>query len=85
METGAHLEDHEDGCINAATYKVHLPAVGSCSLDVIDGYSDEREAGGIDEDIDDCPQNVVGSTEAESHLYHILYRQSYHGNNNEQS
>ena len=85
METDAHPEDHEDGCINAATYKVHLPAVGTCSLDVIDGYSDEREAGGIDEDIDDRPQNVVGSTEAENHLRYILYRQSYQCDNNHPS
>lgn len=52
-----------------------------CGLYVIDGHGDEREAGGIDEDIDDRPENVVGSTEAESHLHHILYRQSYHGEN----
>ena len=48
-----------------------------CGLYVIDGHGDEREAGGIDEDIDDRPENVVGSTEAESHLHH----QSYHGEN----
>ena len=67
------------GGINAATLLVFL--VGTCGLYVIDGHGDEREAGGIDEDVDDRPENVVGSTESESHLYHILYRQSYHGEN----
>ena len=37
--------------------------------------SDEREAGGIEEDVDDRPQIIVHSTEPESHLQHILYRQ----------
>lgn len=81
METDAHQEDQEGGCVNAATYKVHLPAVGTCGLYVIDGHGDEREAGGIDEDVDDRPENVVGSTESESHLYQILHRQSYHCDN----
>ena len=81
METDAHQEDQEGGSVNGTTYKVHLPAVGTCSLYVIDGHGDEREAGGIDEDVDDCPENIVGRTESEPHLHHILYRQSYHGEN----
>lgn len=81
METDAHQKYQEGGSINAATHKVHLPAVGTCGLYVIDDHGDEREAGGIDEDVDDRPENVVGSTETESHLHHILYRQSYHGEN----
>ena len=43
----------------------------------MDSYGDEREAGGIEEDVDDRPQIIVHSTEPESHLQHILYRQSY--------
>ena len=45
----------------------------------MDSYGDEREAGGIEEDVDDRPQIIVHSTEPESHLQHILYRQSYQG------
>ena len=44
-----------------------------------------EQQGGIDEDIDDRPQNVVGSTEAENHLRYILYRQSYQCDNNHPS
>ena len=40
----------------------------------MDSYGDEREAGGIEEDVDDRPQIIVHSTEAEPHLYDILYR-----------
>ena len=40
----------------------------------MDSYGDEREAGGIEEDVDDRPQIIVHSTEPESHLQHILYR-----------
>ena len=85
METDAHAKDQEDGSINAATYKVHLLAVGTCGLYVIYCHSYEREAGGVDEDVDDCPQTVVGSTESESHLRYILYRQSYQCDNNHPS
>ena len=50
-----------------------------------DSYGDKREAGGIEEDVDDRPQIIVHSTEPESHLQHILYRQSYQGSNDHPS
>ena len=41
----------------------------------MDSYGDEREAGGIEEDVNDSPKTVVCSTETEPHLYDILYCQ----------
>ena len=74
METDTHAKDHNDGSINTTAHKVHLPEVGTCGPNVIYSHSHEREAGGVDEDVDDSPNTVVGSTETESHLHHILYR-----------
>ena len=63
----------------------HLSEVGTGGFYVVDSYGDEREAGGIEEDVDDRPQIIVHSTEPESHLQHILYRQSYQGSNDHPS
>jgi len=63
----------------------HLSEVGTGGFYVVDSYGDEREAGGIEEDVDDRPQIIVHSTEPESHLHHILYRQSYQGSNDHPS
>jgi len=77
METDTHAKDHNDGSINATTHQYHLSEVSTGGFYVVDSYRDEREAGGIEEDVDDRPQIIVHSTEPESHLQHILYRQSY--------
>lgn len=82
METDANTKNYEDGCPNATTHKIHLPAVGTGGLYVIDSHRNKRETGSIDNDVDDGTNIIMSSTESESHLHSILYRQSYHGGNN---
>ena len=85
MEIDTHAKDHNDGSINTTAHQYHLSEVSTGGFYVVDSYGDEREAGGIEEDVDDRPQIIVHSTEPESHLQHILYRQSYQGSNNHPS
>lgn len=79
MEIDTHAKDHNDGSINTTAHQYHLSEVSTGGFYVVDSYGDKREAGGIEEDVDDRPQIIVHSTEPESHLQHILYRQSYQG------
>ena len=74
MKTDTHAKDHNDSSINTTAYQYHLSEVSTGGFYVVDSYGDEREAGGIEEDVDDRPQIIVHSTEPESHLQHILYR-----------
>ena len=85
MEIDTHAKDHNDGSINTTAHQYHLSEVSTGGFYVVDSYGDEREAGGIEEDVDDRPQIIVHSTEPESHLQHILYRQSYQGSNDHPS
>ena len=39
----------------------HLSEVGTGGFYVVDSYGNEREAGGIEEDVDDRPQIIVHS------------------------
>ena len=77
MKTDTHAKDHNDGSINTTTHQYHLSEVGTCGLYVVDSHGDKRKTGRIDENVNDSPKTVVSSTEAEPHLYDILYRQSY--------
>lgn len=81
METETNAKDYEYGCPNATTHKVHLPAVGTGGLQVEDSHRNERETGSIYNNVDDGTYVIMSSTEFESHLHSILYRQSYHGGN----
>ena len=56
MKTDTHAKDHNDGSINATTHQYHLSEVSTGGFYVVDSYRDEREAGGIDEDVDDAPK-----------------------------
>ena len=55
METDTHAKDQDNGSINTTAHQNHLPEVGTGGFYVIDSYRDKREAGGIDEDVDDRP------------------------------
>ena len=78
MDTCPQAKYHNDGCINATAHHNHILEVVTDGFYVADTYGDERDAGSIDEDVDDRPQTIVRSTESERHLYQILYRQSCH-------
>ena len=77
MKTDTHAKDHNDGSINATAHQYHLSEVGTDGFYVVDSYRDKRKTGRINENVNDSPKTVVSSTEAEPHLYGILYRQSY--------
>jgi len=79
VKADTHAENQDDGGIDGTTHQIHLPAVGTGGLQIIDAHADEREARGIDENVDHRPQIIVYGTESELHLYHILYRQTYDG------
>ena len=55
MKTDTHAKDHNDGSINTTAYQYHLSEVSTGGFYVVDSYGDEREAGGIEEDVDDRP------------------------------
>ena len=52
MKTDTHAKDHNDGSINATTHQYHLSEVSTGGFYVVDSYGDEREAGGIEEDVE---------------------------------
>lgn len=73
MKTDTHAKGHNDGSINATTHQYHLSEVSTGGFYVVDSYGDEREAGGIEEDVDDRPQIIVHSTEPKkSSAAHIV-------------
>lgn len=61
MEIDTHAKDHNDGSINTTAHQYHLSEVSTGGFYVVDSYGDKREAGGIEEDVDDRPQIIVHS------------------------
>lgn len=78
-------EGGEYGCIGASTNQNHLFAVGVGGLYVVDAHGYEREAGGIDQDVDDGSQTIVCGSESINHLHQVLYGKSKHGYENQPS
>lgn len=70
MEVSAlHIADTEGsqyGGINAGANDVHLPAVGMRCLDIVNANRDEREARGIDQNVENGSHSSVLSSEARS-------------------
>lgn len=89
MEVSAlHIADTEGsqyGGINAGANDVRLPAVGMRCLDIVNANRDEREARGIDQNVENGSHSSVLSSEAQKHLHEKLYSQSYHGSDNQPS
>ncbi len=82
MEVSAlHIADTEGsqyGGKNAGANDVHIPAVGMRCLDIVNANRDEREARGIDQNVENGSHSSVLSSEAQKHLHEKLYGQSYH-------
>ena len=74
----ANAENSDNGGINASADDVHLPAVGMGGLDVVYTHGDERDAWGIDKDVEDSSQVIAFRTKAQEHLQEILYGKSHH-------
>ena len=89
MEVSAlHIADTEGnqyGDKNAGANDVHIPAVGMRCLDIVNANRDEREARGIDQNVENGSHSSVLSSEAQKHLHEKLYGQSYHGSDNQPS
>lgn len=56
MDTCPQAKYHNDGCINATAHHNHILEVVTDGFYVADTYGDERDAGSIDEDVDDRPR-----------------------------
>ena len=52
MEIDTHAKDQDNGSINTTAHQNHLPEVGTGGFYVVDSYGDEREAGGVEEDVE---------------------------------
>lgn len=89
MEVSALDKADAEGCqyggINAGANDAHLPAVGMRCLDIVNANRDEREARGIDQNVENGSHSSILSPEAQKHLHEKLYGQSYHGSDNQPS
>lgn len=81
----ADAEGSQYGGINASANDVHLPAIGMRCLDIVNANRDEREARGIDQNVENGSHSSVLRPEAQKHLHEKLYGQSYHGSDNQPS